>query len=102
MVKMKLRKGDKVTVIAGKYKGTTANIENVVNSANKVLVKGVNTVVRHLKMQQGQGGRVEVDKPSNASKVMLVCPKCEKTTRVGYKFSGKKKVRFCKKCKEII
>lgn len=100
---MKIRKKDKVLVIAGKYKGVKSEVLSVIGKINKVLVKDVNTVVKHVKKtQNNEGGRVKFDKPIDVSKVMLICPNCQKAARVGYTFEGDKKVRICKKCKKAI
>jgi large subunit ribosomal protein L24 len=100
---MKLREGDKVKVIAGKYKGVSNPIEKLYKDKNTVLLKDVNIVVRHIKKQgDNEGGRIKVERPIDISKVMLVCPNCNKTTRIGYKITAGKKTRVCKKCKKTI
>jgi len=100
---MKIKKGDNIKVIIGKYRGAKASIvEKVFTKENRILVKDVNIVVKHVKRESGQDGRVKVARPISISNVKLVCPKCEKTTRVGFKVEGGRKFRICKKCKEII
>lgn len=100
---MKIRNEDKIKVIAGKYKGVESVVQKVYNKESKVLVKDVNIVVRHIKAtQSNEGGRVKVERPIDVSKVMLVCPSCNKPTRVGFKEVEGKKVRICKKCKKTI
>lgn len=100
---MKIRKKDKVLVISGKYKGVKSEVLTVFGKKDTVLVKDVNTVTKHVKKtQKADGGRFKYDKPISLSKVMLICPLCEKATKVGYKTEGEKKVRFCKKCKKAI
>lgn len=72
---------------------------------NKVIVENVNMVKRHQRPipQLREGGIIEREAPIYASKVMVVCPACDKRTRVGYRFTEDgKKVRYCKKCGEII
>ncbi len=101
---MKLKKGDLVTVIKGKENGKTAKIEKVFSHEAKVLVEGVNQFKRHVKARmQGQKSEIiTITKPLRVENVMLVCPKCKKLARVGYKFLKDEKVRICKNCgKEI-
>lgn len=94
---MKLRKGDNVIVITGKDKGKTGTIESVDVKNNKVLIKGINVVKRHVKKtDQIPGGVVEIEKPIHASKVMLVDPKSKKPTRIGYKVENGVKKRMAK------
>lgn len=101
---MKLKKGDKVKIIAGKDKGKEGIIEKVYRKANKVLILGVNLFTRHLKKnpETNQGGIVKVPRPLDVSKIMLICPKCGKTVRVGFKVEKNKKYRYCKKCQSKI
>lgn len=108
---MKLIKGDEIKVVAGKDKGKTGKVEEVFPKINKVLIVGVNEYKRHKK--GGYGGQkseiITITKPIAMPNVQMICPKCKKLTRVGYKVekdlsAGKasKKVRVCKKCgKEI-
>ena len=100
MAKMFVKKGDKVVVIAGKDKGKTANVLEVSPSDNKVLVEGVNVVTRHQKprSQEDKGGIVKKSIPMEASNVMVVCPSCDKATRVKHGEVDGKKVRTCSKC----
>ena len=101
---MKLKQGDKVKVIAGKNKGEEATIERVYKKSNKVLLPGVNMYKKHVKKneQMPQGGVVDLPRPLDVSKLMLICPNCNKQTRVGYKIEGEKKQRICKKCESAI
>jgi large subunit ribosomal protein L24 len=101
---MKLIKGDKVKVIAGKDKGREGKIEKVYPKQNKVLLPGINIYKKHIKKNEEmpQGGVVEIPRPMNVSKLMVVCPKCSKITRMGYQIKNEKKVRICKKCKSVI
>lgn len=101
---MKLLKGDEVKIVLGKDKGKTGKVEKVLARENAVLVNGVNQYKRHMKArQQGQTSEiVTITKPLAVAKVQLVCPKCKKITRVGYKIEKDTKVRICRKCgKEI-
>ena len=97
---MKIKKDDKVIVLSGKDKGKQGKVLSADPKAMKVVVEGVNVATKHQKpMKQGQeGGIIKVETPIYASKVQLVCPKCEKGTRVAYKFADGKKVRVCKHC----
>ncbi len=97
---MKIRKDDKVVVLTGRDKGKEGKILSVDPKANKVLVEGVQIASKHYKpRKQGeQGGIIKKETPIFASKVMLVCPKCGKPTRVGHVVEGGKKMRACKKC----
>lgn len=98
---MKIKSKDKVKVIAGKFKSKESTVEKVIG--NKIIVAGVNEVKRHVKGNAKQKPEIAIlTKPIDISNVMLVCPKCSKPTRVGYKLVDNKKYRMCKKCKEII
>ena len=97
---MNIKKDDKVIVLSGKDKGKQGKILAADPKGMKVTVEGVNVATKHQKPQrQGQdGGIIKVETPIYASKVQLVCPKCDKGTRVGYKLVDGKKVRVCKHC----
>jgi large subunit ribosomal protein L24 len=101
---MKLKKGDEIKVVKGKDKGKTGKIEKALPKEGKVLVTNVNLFKRHLKARsQSQPSEiVTLTKPLPEENVALVCPKCHKQTRVGYKLEKTNKVRICRKCgKEI-
>jgi len=106
MKKFRIRKDDKVMVIAGKDKGKIGKILKILPKSDRVLVEKVNMVKRHTKGNpySGQsGGIVEKEAPLSLSNVALVCDACAKPTRVGYRFTEDgKKVRFCKKCNQVI
>lgn len=96
-----MRKGDKVKVIAGKDKGREGTIETVYKNSARVVVPGINIYKKHIKKndQMPQGGVVELPRPLDVSKVMVVCPKCNKPTRLGFDITkAGKKVRVCKNC----
>ena len=97
---MTIKKGDTVLVITGKDKGKTGKVDAVYSDKNKVLVDNVNVVTKHQKpkSQQDKGGIVKKTAPIEASNVMVVCPVCNKATRVAHKEIDGKKVRVCKKC----
>ena len=102
--KFKIRKDDTVEVIAGKDKGKRGTVVRVVSKKDAVIVSGVNIVKKAMKKrsQQDQGGIVEVEAPLNISNVGIVCKKCGRPVKVGYKMNGDKKVRVCRKCGETL
>ena len=97
---MFVRKDDKVVVLSGRDKGREGKVLSVSPKDDKVIVEGVNVASKHMKpRRQGeQGGIIKVETPIYASKVMVVCPKCGKPTRVAHKIADGKKSRVCKKC----
>jgi len=102
---MKIKTGDKVKIIAGKDKGKTGKVLQVFLSKKTVSVEGRNLLIKHLRpRKEGEKGqRIEFPAPLNISNLMLICPKCGKDVRVGYKIlENKKKVRICKKCEQPI
>ena len=96
---MKIKKGDKVQVIAGADKGTVAEVKAVLPKVNKIIVEGVNIAKKHSKPSNDvpDGGIVDKEMPINASNVMLVDAKAKKPSRVGFKVEGGKKTRITKK-----
>ena len=101
---MKVKKNDTVLVITGKDAGKTAKVLAAMPKTNKVVVEGINMQKKAKKARSAQEVSQIVDQagPINASNVMVVCPACEKATRVAYKVEGDKKVRVCKKCGAIL
>ncbi len=101
---MKLKKGDEVKVVAGKDKDKTGKIEKVWPQINKVTVTGANQYKRHMKarMQTQKSEIITLTKPLPVANVMLICPKCNEQTRIGYVITKGKKERICKKCKQAI
>ena len=97
---MNIKRDDKVIVLSGKDKGKQGKVMIADPKAMKVVVEGVNVATKHQRAQkQGQeGGIIKVETPIYACKVMVVCPKCSKPTRVAHKLSDGKKTRVCKKC----
>jgi len=80
---MKLRNGDQVLLLSGKDKGKKGSIEKVLRAQNQVLISGVNIYKKHVKKQGNTpGGIIEISKPVNISKVVLVCPKCNLNTKL--------------------
>lgn len=104
-VKMKIKRNDTVIVIAGKDKGKTGMVKKVFPKEQKVIVVGVNRVMKHVKPSQTdpQGGRKLVEMPIHVSNVAHIDPKDEKPTRIGFKIDSKgRKVRYAKRSGEII
>ena len=102
---MKIKRNDKVKVIAGKDKGKSGKVLKLLPENSKVIVERINIVKKHIKSnkQGGKGQKISVAAPFDISNVALVCPKCEKQTRVEYLvLKNKDKHRTCKKCKEAI
>ena len=98
----KLRKGDKVIVLAGKDKGKTGSITSVDPKANKAIVDGINMAIRATRQSQtSQGGRIPKAMPIDLSNLALVDAN-GKATRVGFKIEGDKKVRFAKTTGDVI
>ena len=97
---MRIRKGDNVQVLSGNDKGKTGEVLEVMQKEDKIVVKGVNVRKKHVKArkQGDESGIIPVECAIPASKVNVVCPKCGKVTKVGYRVDNDKKVRVCKKC----
>ena len=100
MSNLHVKKGDEVMIISGKDKGKKGKVLEVSQSEGKVTVEGRNIVTKHVKpkAQDQVGGIVEAEGALYACKVMPVCPKCNRATRVGKEIKGDKKVRVCKQC----
>lgn len=99
---MKLKKGDKVVVIAGKDKGKEGKIVSTFKADDKIIVEGVNIAHKHVKPNGGQAGQIiEVERPIHVSNVMIVDSKTKKGTRIGHT-TGKdgKKIRISRKSQE--
>jgi large subunit ribosomal protein L24 len=105
---MNIKKNDKVKIIAGKDKGKVGKVLQVSPKDRRISIEGLNLLIKHLRpRREGEKGqRLEFPAFMSASNVMLVCPKCEKTTRVAYKIvetdGRSKKYRACRKCHEVI
>ena len=113
---MKIRTGDKVKILSGKDQGKTGKVLQVCLNENKVVVEGLNLMIKHQrpKKQGEKGQRIQFPAPINSSKVALICPKCGQNSRVGFKItesslsaegqakSRRIKNRICKKCQEVI
>ncbi len=102
---LSIKKGDTVLVITGKDAGKKGKILRVIPESGRVVIEGVNRVKKHQKPTRAmpQGGILRIESPINASNVMYVCNKCSRPTRLGHKvLSNGEKVRFCKKCGEVL
>ncbi len=100
---MHVKAGDRVVVLSGKDKGKMGNIKKIITSGSKVVVEGVNMVTKAQKpnpMAGIQGGLNKMEAAMDSSKVMVVCPGCDKPTRIKHDVVDNKKVRVCKKCGE--
>lgn len=100
----KIKTGDKVKILMGKDKGRTGKVTRVLAKKGKLVVEGMNIYKKHVKRQSEDqpGGIIELSRPMPIGKVALVCPKCGKASRVGFKISKGEKHRVCKKCNTII
>jgi len=113
MKQYRIHKNDVVMVIAGKEKGKIGRVIKILRKKDRLVVEKVNIMVRHTKPNpqlQQPGGRVEREMPIHISNVAVHCPACKKSTRIGYRYIeetkdgqiSQKRVRFCKKCNEIM
>ena len=99
----KLKKGDKVFILAGKDKGKRGQVTAVLTKLDKVVVEGINSVITHRKQTKDTaGGRVPKNAPVHVSNVALLDPKNDMATRVGFSIKDGKKVRVAKKSGEVI
>jgi large subunit ribosomal protein L24 len=103
-IKMKIRKKDRVIVIAGKDKGKSGEVTAVMPKENRVLVSGINMMARHTKPSQTnpQGGIVRKEAPIHVSNVAHIDPKDKKPVRAGFKMVKDTKVRFARRSGEVI
>ena len=102
---LRIKKGDTAVVMTGKNKGKKGRILSVNPSKERVVIEGINIVKKHTKPNKKytQGGIIEKEAPVHISNVMLQCPKCNKPTRIGNAvLDDGRKLRTCKKCKEVI
>lgn len=102
---LSIKKNDTVVVTMGKEQGKRGRVLAVMPTKQRLLVERVNLVKRHMRPSKRyqQGGIIEREAPVHLSNVMLVCPKCDKPTRLGNKMlETGKKVRVCRKCAEVI
>lgn len=99
----KILKNDEVKVMVGKDKGKTGVVEKVLIDRGSALIIGVNMYKRHIRrMGEMEGGIIDLPKPIKLSNIQLICPNCNKTTRVGIESNKDGKIRICKKCKKDV
>jgi large subunit ribosomal protein L24 len=109
-VKVKIRKGDTVEIISGRFedRGKRGEVIKVMPEEGRVVVQGVNMRKKHQKQVQTQARRsispgiIEFEGSTHISNVMLVCPKCNQPTRVGFQRQDGESVRVCRKCQALI
>ncbi len=104
MIKLKIKSGDIVRVIAGDHKGTEGKVLRVDREKNKAIVEGANMVSKHTKpsAKNPQGGIVKKEAPIHISNLSLIDPKTKEATKTGSKIEGDKKVRFAKKSNQVL
>ena len=103
--RLHIRKNDKVMVISGKEKGKIGTVLKVIPRKDRAIVEKLNMVKRHTRAggKSAQGGIIEKESPIHVSNLMLVCGKCAEPARIGRKvLEDGSKVRFCKKCGEVM
>ena len=102
---MKIQKNDNVLIIAGKDRGKKGKVRKALPDKGKVIVEGFNMIKRHSKTKgkTRQAGIIELEAPIDISNVMIICNKCNKPARMGYRaLEDGKKARYCHSCSEII
>ncbi len=102
---LNIKKNDTVLVVAGDDRGKKGRVLFVNKSDDRIVIESVNMIKKHLKpsKQQQQGGIIDKEASVNRSNVMLVCPKCDKPTKIGNKIlENGDKIRDCKQCGEVI
>ena len=102
---MNIKKDDNVLVIAGKDKGKKGKVRFAYPRENKVLIEGINFIKKHSKAKGAakQAGIIDLEAPLAISKIMFLCSKCNKPTRIGIKrLEDGRRVRFCRACGEVI
>jgi len=99
---MKIKKEDQVLIISGKDKGRKGKVVEALPKSGKVIVENINLRKKHSKPKKSgdKGQIVEISIAFDASNTKVICPKCNKATRIGYKKEGEKKFRICKKCNQ--
>ncbi len=103
---MKIKKGDTVVVISGDDRGTRGTVHRILAKQGRVVISGVNMVKKHQRRTgnvRTQVGIIEREAPIDLSNVALVCPRCDKPSRIGYRvMEDGSKVRVCKSCDETL
>jgi large subunit ribosomal protein L24 len=109
--KAHVKKGDTVRVLSGRSGGQSGRITRVLPRTERAIVEGVNLVTRHQRARGGQtvtaeqrSGRIEKPSPIHVSNLMVICPNCNRPTRVGHRVADGKMVRVCKQqgCGDLI
>lgn len=101
---MKIKSNDKVIVLTGKDRNKIAEIDQVFDTENKATVKGLNVYKKSVKpsKKSPQGGIIEINAKIDASNLAIICPSCNKATKVTYKNVNGKKIRTCRKCQSTL
>lgn len=101
---MKIKKGDQVLITKGKDKGKIGKVIKSLPKENKLVIEGLNLVKKHVKPRKsGEKGKIiQIPRSIFVANVKLICPNCNKATKVGYKIDNDKKNRYCKKCQNKI
>ena len=96
----RIKKGDEVKIVSGNDRGKKGKVILVLLDKGRIVVEGVNLKKKHVRPRRAgaKGEVVQIPASLHVSRVMLVCPKCGKPTRVGFRVESKKKFRVCKKC----
>jgi large subunit ribosomal protein L24 len=103
-VGLSIKKDDTVIVVTGAEKGKKGRVIDVHTDTQRLVIEGINIIKKHMKPSNKykQGGIIEKEAPIHRSNLMLVCPKCDKPTRLGHSIlEDGKKIRRCKKCGEV-
>jgi large subunit ribosomal protein L24 len=97
---MKIKKGDTVLIISGKDRGKRGKVLESLPKENKIIVEGVNIRKKHVRPRKtGEKGQIiHLPSPVSVSNAKLICSKCGKAARTGYRVEEKRKYRVCKKC----
>jgi len=101
---MKIKKNDNVLVISGKDRGKKGKVVKVFPERSKVIVEGINLIKKHRRPRKSEekGQIIEMTAPIDVSNIKIICPKCNKPTRIGYKLTEASKFRVCKRCGQEI
>lgn len=101
---MRFKRGDKVIILSGKDKGKIGKIIQVFPKERKIVVEGANILKKHLRSRKSgqKGQKIELPSPLAAAKAALYCERCARAVRSGLRVEAETKVRYCKKCKEVI
>lgn len=101
---MKIQKGDNVKIIVGRDQGKTGLIEYVFPNENKIIVKGIHLLKKHVKpsKKNPSGGIIDISKKIDVSNVMIICPNCGKLSRINFINSKNVKTKICSRCKKSL